>query len=215
MKPQAAQVNVVAMAVRAFVWTLAGVQALVQLEMDELGELGWAEFAVVGLLTRVQAQVSFQVAGAAEALVTNLEEEAASKETTSAAGSDPPPHRYIWLFPHSSGKSAKMKGLVVYLAFMWFLPSVDQEVLLQVSQLGEAFVAGLTFKRSLSTVDTKMNLQSRERGGKSFREISCGCSCLCKVFSVTHLAKLLNCHYESTERNVEHLHHAEPYLQVR
>lgn len=50
VKPQAAQVNVVAMAVGAFVRTLAGVQALVQLEVDELGELGWAEFAVVGLL---------------------------------------------------------------------------------------------------------------------------------------------------------------------
>lgn len=45
---------------------------------------------------------------------------------------------------------------------MWLFPSVDQEVLLQVSELGEAFVTGLTFERSLSTVDTKMNLQDRE-----------------------------------------------------
>lgn len=45
---------------------------------------------------------------------------------------------------------------------MWLLPSVDQEVLLQVSQLGEAFVAGLTFERSLSTVDTKMDLHGGE-----------------------------------------------------
>lgn len=45
---------------------------------------------------------------------------------------------------------------------MWLLPSVDQEVLLQVSQLGEAFVAGLAFERSLSTVDTKMNLHGGE-----------------------------------------------------
>lgn len=50
VKSQAAQVDVVAVAVGAFVWTLAGVQALVQLEVDKLGELGWAEFAVVGLL---------------------------------------------------------------------------------------------------------------------------------------------------------------------
>lgn len=49
VKPQAAQVDVVAVAVGAFVRTLAGVQALVQLEVDKLGELGWAEFAVVGL----------------------------------------------------------------------------------------------------------------------------------------------------------------------
>lgn len=99
--------NVVAVAVRAFVRTLAGVQALVQLEVDKLGELGWAEFAVVGLFPRVEAQVSFQVAGAAEALVTNLEEETARKEMMSAACSNPSPHHYIWLFPHSSGRSAR------------------------------------------------------------------------------------------------------------
>ncbi len=53
--------------------------------------------------------------------------------------------------------------MVSYLALMWLLPSVDQEVLLQVSQLGEAFVTGLTFERSLSTVDTKMNLHDEEK----------------------------------------------------
>lgn len=153
--------NVVAMAVRAFVWTLAGVQALVQLEVDKLGELGWAEFAVVGLFPRVEAQVSFQVAGAAEALVTNLEEETARKEMMSATA---PLHQDIPSFIWEIGR---MKGLVTYLALMWFLPSVDQEVLLQVSQLGEAFVTGLTFERSLSTVDTKMNLHSREQERQS------------------------------------------------
>lgn len=80
MKPQTAHVDVVALTVGAFVWTLAGVQALVQFEVDKLSELGWAEFAVVGLLPRVEAQVSFQVAGAAEALVTNLEEERRQKK---------------------------------------------------------------------------------------------------------------------------------------
>lgn len=50
VKSQATQVNVVAMAVEAFMWTLTGVQALVQLEVDKLGELSWTEFAVVGLL---------------------------------------------------------------------------------------------------------------------------------------------------------------------
>lgn len=49
MKSQATQVDVVAMAVGAFMRTLARVQALVQLEVDELGELSRAEFAVVGL----------------------------------------------------------------------------------------------------------------------------------------------------------------------
>lgn len=74
MEPQAAQVDVVAVAVGAFVRPLAGVQALVELEVDELGELCRAEFAVVGLLPRVKAQVGFQVAGAAETFVANLEE---------------------------------------------------------------------------------------------------------------------------------------------
>lgn len=68
------------MAVGAFVWTLAGVQALVQLKVDKLGELSRTEFAVVGLLPWVKAQVSFQVAGAAEALVTNLNDEKQKKK---------------------------------------------------------------------------------------------------------------------------------------
>lgn len=50
VKSEAAQVDVVAVAVGAFVRTLAGVQPLVQFEVDELGELGRAEFAVVGFL---------------------------------------------------------------------------------------------------------------------------------------------------------------------
>lgn len=46
---------------------------------------------------------------------------------------------------------------------MWLLPSVDQVVFLQVSQLGEAFATGLTFERSLPTVDAKMNLRDKKR----------------------------------------------------
>ena len=72
MEPQAAQVNVVPVAVGALVGALAGVQALVQLEVDKLGELGRAQLALVGFLSRVEAQVGLQVAGATEALVTHL-----------------------------------------------------------------------------------------------------------------------------------------------
>lgn len=50
VESQAAQVDVVAVAVGTFVRTLTRVQALVKLEVDKLGELGGAEFAVVGLL---------------------------------------------------------------------------------------------------------------------------------------------------------------------
>ena len=73
MEPQAAQVDVVAVAVEALVRALARVQPLVQLEVDELGELGRAQLALVGLLARVQTQVGLQVAGTAETLVTHLE----------------------------------------------------------------------------------------------------------------------------------------------
>lgn len=46
---------------------------------------------------------------------------------------------------------------------MWLLPSVDQVVFLQVSQLSEAFATGLTFERSLPTVDAKMDLRDKKR----------------------------------------------------
>lgn len=46
---------------------------------------------------------------------------------------------------------------------MWLLPSVDQVVFLQVSQLSETFATGLTFERSLPTVDAKMNLRDKKR----------------------------------------------------
>lgn len=46
---------------------------------------------------------------------------------------------------------------------MWLLPSVDQVVFLQVSQLSETFATGLTFERSLPTVDAKMNLCDKKR----------------------------------------------------
>lgn len=50
MKSQADKVDVVAVAVGTFVRTLTRVQALVQFEVDKLGELGGAEFAVVRFL---------------------------------------------------------------------------------------------------------------------------------------------------------------------
>lgn len=51
----------------------AAVEATVQFEVDVLGELGAAQLALVWPFTRVEAQVCFQVAGAAEAFVTHLE----------------------------------------------------------------------------------------------------------------------------------------------
>lgn len=50
----------------------AAVKAAVEFEVDVLGELGVAELALVRLFPRVEAQVGFQVAGAAEALVAHL-----------------------------------------------------------------------------------------------------------------------------------------------
>lgn len=57
--------------VRAFLT----VQAPVQLEVDKLGEFSRAVLAVIGPLSRVKAEVSLQVAGAAETFVANLSEE--------------------------------------------------------------------------------------------------------------------------------------------
>lgn len=51
----------------------AAVEAAVQFQVDVLCELGVAQFALVRFLPRVEAQVCFQVAGAAEAFVTHLE----------------------------------------------------------------------------------------------------------------------------------------------
>lgn len=42
--------DVVTVAVWAFMWTLAGVQTLVQLKVDKLCEFSWAEFTVIGFL---------------------------------------------------------------------------------------------------------------------------------------------------------------------
>lgn len=104
-----------AVAVGAFVWTLAGVQALVELEVDELGELCRAELAVVRLLPRVKAQVGFQVAGAAEAFVTDLEETEQKLESAT--------------YNNSRWNSTKLDP-ARYLAFVWLLARVDQVVLL-------------------------------------------------------------------------------------
>lgn len=58
---------------RAAVRSLArAVHAAVQLQVDVLRELGATHFALVGLLSRVQAQVRLQVAGAAKALLAHL-----------------------------------------------------------------------------------------------------------------------------------------------
>lgn len=48
------------------------VQPSVEFEVDVLGELDAAQFALIWLFSRVQTQVSLQVAGAAEAFVTHL-----------------------------------------------------------------------------------------------------------------------------------------------
>lgn len=130
VKPQAAQVDVVTVAMGAFVWTLAGVKAFVQLQVDKLGELGWAEFAVVGLLPRVEAQVSFQVAGAAKALVTNL--------------------AFMWLLSSVDQEvllqvSQLGEAFVTGLTFKRSLSTVDTKVNLQVRQLSEGLAANVAF----------------------------------------------------------------------
>jgi len=69
---EAAEVNVALVAVDAFVGPFPGVETLVQLQVHKLGEFGRAELALVRLLSGVEPQVGFEIAGAAEPLVTNL-----------------------------------------------------------------------------------------------------------------------------------------------
>lgn len=76
---------------------------------------------------------------------------------------------------------------------MRLLPSVDQEVLLQVSKLGEAFVTGLTFERSLTTVDTEMNLTEKRKQSLSVGFVSC------KTFCDT--PPILKCHQPALRSN--------------
>ena len=64
--------NVALVAVDAFMGTFPGVETLVQLQVHKLGEFGRAELALVRLLSGVEPQVGFEIAGAAEPLVTNL-----------------------------------------------------------------------------------------------------------------------------------------------
>ena len=63
---EAAGADVLALALRALVGPLVGVQAPVQLEVHELRELGRAVLAVERLLPAVQPHVGLQVARAAE-----------------------------------------------------------------------------------------------------------------------------------------------------
>lgn len=72
MDLEAAEVNVALVAVDAFMGAFPGVETLVQLQVHKLGEFGRAELALVRLLSRVEPQVGFEIAGAAEPLVTNL-----------------------------------------------------------------------------------------------------------------------------------------------
>ena len=69
---QPAGADVLLLAAAARVGPLVGVQPLVQLEVDELGELGRAEIASVGLLSRVQSQMRLEVGRAAEPLLANV-----------------------------------------------------------------------------------------------------------------------------------------------
>lgn len=51
----------------------AAVEAAVQFQVNVLSELGAAQFALVWFFPGVESKVCFQVAGAAEALMTHLE----------------------------------------------------------------------------------------------------------------------------------------------
>ena len=57
----------------------------------------------------------------------------------------------------------------LYLALMWLLSRVNQEVFLQVSQLSEVLTAGLTSEGALATMHTQVHLETVTRR-KRWRE---------------------------------------------
>lgn len=54
------------------------------------------------------------------------------------------------------------EALVTHLAFMWFLPRVDQVMFLEVGQLSKALFAQVTLEGSLPTMDSEMDLEIRQ-----------------------------------------------------
>lgn len=55
---------------------------------------------------------------------------------------------------------------VIYLALVRFLSCVDQIVFLQVGQLSETFIAGLTLKGSFPTMDAQVHLRIKVQVGE-------------------------------------------------
>lgn len=75
-------------------------------------------------------------------------------------------YTYVRMFPFSHPTLSKKeyflkcRTISLYLAFMWLLSCVDQVVFLQVGQLSEVLVAGLTPEWTLSTVYSQMDLRT-------------------------------------------------------
>lgn len=72
MGPKTARADVLLVAALAGVRPFVGVQPLVQLEVNELGEFRGAQVAGVGLLAGMQSQMSLEVGGRAEPLLADL-----------------------------------------------------------------------------------------------------------------------------------------------
>lgn len=122
--------NVALVAVDAFVGAFPGVETLVQLQVHKLGEFGWAELALVRLLSRVEPQVGFEIAGAAEPLVTNL----------TLVGFFSRMYQIVLL-----EVSQLREALIASLAFKWSLSTVYSEVHLQIGELAKGLGANIAF----------------------------------------------------------------------
>lgn len=72
MGPKTARADVLLVAALAGIRPFVGVQPLVQLEVNELGEFRGAQVAGVGLLAGMQSQMSLEVGGRAEPLLADL-----------------------------------------------------------------------------------------------------------------------------------------------
>jgi hypothetical protein len=122
-----------------------GLQSLVQLKLDELGEsFGRTQIAGVGLLAGMQTQVLLEMGLLAEPLRANV--------------------ALVRFLPSVDQVVLLEIGLVTEpcladVALVRFLPSVDQVVLLEVGQLGEPLLADVALEGALAGMRSQVSFQ--------------------------------------------------------
>lgn len=147
MGPKTARADVLLVAALAGVRPFVGVQPLVQLEVNELGEFRGAQVAGVGLLAGMQSQMSLEVGGRAEPLLADL---ALVRFLACARVS------YTYISSSFETKRSLLYSLPILLTCM------DEVMLLQVGKLRETLGANVTLERPLAGMSPQMYLEIRQ-----------------------------------------------------